>query len=79
MARIKDLSGKYYGTIVILDTPEEDEIKIWCPDYYAKPFASSREIEQNNWTPEDGHDHVEDSQSYFIAQVVSRALTDAGL
>ena len=83
MATIKPLEGKYYGTIVVLTKPgsersdDEHELVIWCPDHYAKPFASSREV-QAGWGPSDGHDHVEDVQSFAIANIVAKALTEAG-
>lgn len=81
MAEILPLEGKYYGTRVKVKSPtcerETDEIKIWFPDHFAKPFASEREL-KNGWTPEDGHDHVEDQQSYKIAQIICAALTKEG-
>lgn len=78
MARVLPLDGKYYGTKIEVATKDgNDEIKVWCPDHFARPFASEREI-ANGWTPEDGHDHVEDAQSYKIATVIAEALTKAG-
>jgi hypothetical protein len=64
MWAIRPLIGKYYGTIVCFD--HERVFTIWEPDHFATPFASEREI-LGGWTPEDGHDHVEDQQSYKLA------------
>lgn len=81
MAKILSLEGKYYGTKVEFTTPENPndthEIVVWCPDHFAQPFASEREI-QDGWTPEDGHDHVESVQDYKIAQIICEALTKNG-
>lgn len=81
MATILPLEGKYYGTkvqICLPGTPDTDEILVWCPDHFARPFASKREI-ANGWSAKlDGHDHVEDQQSYKIASVICEALTKAG-
>lgn len=81
MATVLPLDGKYYGTKIRVRNPtcpnETDEIKVWFPDHFAKPFASEREI-ANGWTPEDGHDHVEDAQSYRLACIIAEALTKEG-
>lgn len=83
MAKILPLEGKYYGTRIEFRKPgskaadDVHEIKIWTPDHFATPFASEREIE-NGWTPEDGHDHVEDAQSFKIATIICDALTKEG-
>lgn len=81
MAEILPLEGKYYGTKVKIANPtckgETEEITVWFPDHFAKPFASEREI-ANGWKPEDGHDHVEDQQSLKIAQIICKALTEEG-
>lgn len=81
MAKILPLSSKYYGTVIELSTPNQSndahEIVVWCPNHFAQPFASEREI-QNGWTPEDGHDHVESVQDYKIAQIICEALTKNG-
>lgn len=70
---IKPLLGKYYGTEICFDG--EVVFKIWKPNYFAKPFASSREIELG-WLPEDGCDHTEDQQSYMLAQVIVDLLNN---
>lgn len=70
---IKALSGKYYGTEICYN--DEVVFKVWKPDYFAKPFASTREIEQG-WLPEDGCDHTEDQQSYNLAQMLVDFLND---
>ena len=64
MWHVAELDGKYYGTKVRYK--HRDVCKFWCPNHFARPFASEREI-ANGWTPEDGHDHVEDVQSYELA------------
>ena len=67
--RIAPLPSKYYGTEVqfVEDGEPITVFKVWLPDHFAKPFASEREI-ANGWTVEDqGHDHVEDQQSYRLA------------
>lgn len=68
---VAPLKGKYYGTIVAYDG--EEVFKIWEPDHFAEPFASAREI-LKGWEPEDGHDHVEDQQSYNLACAIVAAL-----
>ena len=81
MAKVLPLASKYYGTKVQIRNSKyggTDEIVVWCPDHDAEPFASEREISQNGWTPEDGHDHVEDAQSFKIATIIAEALTKAG-
>lgn len=82
MAEILPLTGKYYGTKIQVKNPtchrETSEITVWFPDHFVTPFASEREIKQNMWTPEDGQDHVEDAQSYRIAQIIAEALTKEG-
>ena len=81
MAEILPLQSKYYGTKIQVKNPtcpnDTDEIVVWFPDHFAEPFASAREI-LNGWVPADGHDHVEDAQSYRIAQVIAEALTKEG-
>ena len=81
MATVLPLDGKYYGTRIQVSNPgcpsDKDEVVVWCPDHFATPFASSREI-ANGWTPKDGHDHVEDAQSYKIACIIAEALTKEG-
>lgn len=77
MAKILPLTGKYYGTMIELESSEEHIINVWCPDHFAKPFASTREIERG-WDPKDGHDHIEDVQSFRLAQIICKALTEEG-
>jgi len=79
MAKILPLNGKYYGTKVEFTDAQdmEHEITIWTPDHYAGIFASEREI-AGGWEPGDGHDHVEDVQSYTIAKLICKTLTEAG-
>lgn len=72
---VAPLSGKYYGTVVCYDG--EEVFKIWQPDHFAVPFASDREILEG-WTPEDGHDHVEDQQSYRLACKIVEFLNQTG-
>lgn len=67
---VAPLKGKYYGTVVRIG---DDEVKVWTPDHFAKPFASVREIEQGWNAAEHGHDHVEDSQSYANACLIAAA------
>ena len=71
---------KYYGTKVRFTAGGEvHELKIWCSDHFAKPFASKREI-LKGWDPvEDGHDHVEDEQSLKVATIIAKALTKEGM
>jgi hypothetical protein len=82
MAEILPLEGKYYGTKIKIKNPtcprDTDEITVWFPDHFAEPFASEREIKQNDWTPAEEHDHVEDAQSYRIAQIIAETLTKEG-
>ena len=84
---IAPLGIKYYGTEVCYDPyPEapsrdaelEKVFTIWQPDHYAEPFASEREIARG-WTPEDGHDHVEDAQSYKMAVFLVNQLNSHGI
>jgi hypothetical protein len=80
MAQILPLDGKYYGTKIQISVDNgsgSDEMVVWTPDHFAEPFASEREI-ANGWNPADGHDHVEDVQSYKIAQIICEALTEKG-
>lgn len=83
MAKLLPLVGKYYGTKVEFTKPgskaadDKHELVIWCPDHFATPFASHREI-QAGWEPSDGHDHVEDVQSFTVANIIADALTKAG-
>lgn len=80
MAKVLPLTGKYYGTCVQFKTPDGQthDLKIWASDHFAEHFGSHREI-ANGWTPEDGHDHVEDEQSLRIANIIANALTAEGL
>lgn len=72
---VAPLTGKYYGTGVEYDG--EVMFKIWQPDHFASPFASEREIAKG-WVPEDGHDHVEDCQSYALAETIVGHLNSIG-
>lgn len=68
MAKLLPLTDrKYYGTVVELN--DGTEVEIWASDHFARPFGSEREIARG-WTPEDGHDHVEDQRSLDIAKAV---------
>lgn len=67
--RVLPLDGKYYGTQVEVG---DGLITVWTPNHYACPFASSREIALG-WQPEDGHDHIEDVQSYANACLIAAA------
>ena len=79
MATILPLRSKYYGTKVELTANgEEHEITVWVPDHFARPFASEREMAAGYDTEEGSHDHVEDVQSLRIAQIIAKALTEAG-
>lgn len=64
---VGELKGKYYGTKVQFDG--DTVFTIWYPDHFAEPFASEREIAKG-WTPDDGHDHIEDQQSYNTAKLI---------
>lgn len=64
---VGELRGKYYGTKV--QFAGDTVFTIWYPDHSAEPFASEREIAKG-WTPDDGHDHVEDQQSYNTAKLI---------
>lgn len=86
------LDLKYYGTKVCYNSEEEpsdrpptpgeaefDKIfEIWQPDHFAVPFASDREIAAG-WVPADGHDHVEDVQSYTLACNLVEHLNSTGI
>ena len=76
MWSIAPLSGKYYGTVVLYNGSQV--CKIWESNHFAVPFGSSREI-ANGWTPEDGHDHVEDEQSLRIAEEFVKHMNSLGL
>jgi len=39
---VGELKGKYYGTKVQFDG--DTVFEIWCPNHFAKPSASEREI-----------------------------------
>lgn len=72
---VGELKGKYYGTKVLYEGGEV--FTIWEPDHFATPFASEREI-LDGWTPEDGHDHVEDQQSYRLSMHLVEFLNQIG-
>lgn len=72
---VSPLRGKYYGTGVEYDG--EVVFRIWEPDHFAVPFASEREI-AGGWEPSDGHDHVEDRQSYSLAKTIVDHLNSVG-
>lgn len=56
-AHIRDLQGKYYGTIVVFeaDNGEESSLKIWV--YGKEP--SNREIESWGYTKKDWDENIE--------------------
>lgn len=66
------LTGKYYGTKVQLGDSEE-VLTVWTPDHFLDPFASPREIAKGWKADEEGHDHVEDGQSYATACLIAAA------
>lgn len=73
---IGELRGKYYGTEVKYEG--ETKFKIWIPDHFAVPFASERELICGPSAEEDGHDHVEDQQSYRLAKSIVDHLNHTG-
>lgn len=80
MARIRPLNGEYRGTIVEFEDDQNgnQQITVWTPNHFAMPFVSERELARGWPTEIHGHDHVEDVQSYKIAQIICEALTQAG-
>lgn len=74
MAKILDLDGKYYGTVIELDDKFQNEITIWIE---GDNKVSQRELDKG-WTKDIGLDHTETDYSYQIAKIIEKALTDAG-
>ncbi len=74
MAQIKELSGKYYGTVVVLK--DGSWITIWVPDDHNLKL-SQREIDRGNTFFEDNH--MEDARSYKIAQLLCEAINTSGI
>lgn len=75
MATIAPLSGKYYGTKIVLKNGES--FHIWLQNNSLLSRVSEREIARG-WSPDYGFDHVETEENYKIAKICAEALTERG-
>jgi len=69
---IEPLKCKHYSANIRVDLPDNETIYIQVAGDNRNP--SIREIEQNDWEPEDGMDHVEGDKVYEVACRIKELL-----
>jgi len=71
---LEPLRGKHYSTNIHVKFPDHEKIYVEVSGYNHNP--SVREIEENDWEPEDGMNHVEGDKVYEVACRIEELLKE---